>query len=111
LLLYKHHVQSGRAKAARAGEAGRRTRRRIQVTRRQKRSAALIGVFTAGCFFIWIGFDGWTIESLPAHYLGYVVMAIGIAGLFGVNIWHGGPLDLRDDQKPSEAGKTPKQSE
>ncbi len=67
------------------------------MTPRQKRAVALLCIFIAGGFFIWMGFDGWTIDALPAHYLGYLVIALGIAGLLGVNIWYGGPLDPRDD--------------
>lgn len=69
----------------------------------QKRRLTLIGVFIAGAFFVWIGLDGWTIKSLPAHYLGFIVIAIGIAGLLGLNIWYGGPLDLRLDSKPGSS--------
>jgi len=67
------------------------------VTRRQKRAVALICIFLSSAFFIWMGFKGWTIGAVPAHYLGYLVIALGIAGLLGVNIWYGGPLDPRDD--------------
>jgi hypothetical protein len=70
------------------------------MTRRQKRSVSLLGVFLAGGFFIWMGLDGWTIDAMPAHYLGYFAIALGIAGLFGVNIWYGGPLDPRKDPGP-----------
>jgi len=72
------------------------------MTRRQKRAWILVCVFGAGAFFIWMGFDGWTINALPAHYLGYIVMAVGIAALLGVNIWRGGPLDPRDDLQHGE---------
>jgi hypothetical protein len=33
----------------------------------------------------------------PGQYLGYLIVAIGTAGLLGVNIWYGGPLDPRGD--------------
>jgi hypothetical protein len=46
------------------------------MTSGQKRAIAIIGIFGAGAFFIWIGFDGWLISSLPAHYLGYIVLWI-----------------------------------
>lgn len=65
--------------------------------RRQKRAVALIGIFLASGFFIWLGAGGWTIHTVPAHYVGYLVSAIGIAGLLGINIWYGGPLDPRGD--------------
>jgi hypothetical protein len=77
------------------------------MTRRQKRGVALAGVFAASGFFVWSGYAGMTVDSLPAHYLGYVVAAVGVAGTFGVNIWRGGPLDPRNDPKPGEAGGAP----
>lgn len=65
--------------------------------RRQKRAVALVCIFLASGFFIWLGVEGWTIQTVPAHYVGYLVSAIGIAGLLGINIWYGGPLDPRGD--------------
>jgi hypothetical protein len=64
---------------------------------KQKRRLTLAGIFIAAAFFVWMGLDGWTIQSLPAHYVGFIVAAIGLAGALGLNIWHGGPLDLRRD--------------
>jgi hypothetical protein len=69
---------------------------------RHKRRLTLAGIFVAAAFFIWIGLDGWTIQSLPAHYLGFIVATVGLAGALGLNIWHGGPLDLRLDRSESE---------
>jgi hypothetical protein len=34
---------------------------------------------------------------VPAEYAGYFLFAVALAGLAGVNIWHRGPLDPRDD--------------
>jgi hypothetical protein len=76
------------------------------MTQRQKRAVALVGVFAASGFFIWLG-DDWTISSVPAHYVGYIVMAVGIAGLLGINIWYGGPLDPRNDFKPDDTDAPP----
>ncbi len=77
------------------------------MTLRQKRMVALVVVFTAGGFFVWMGLDGWTIDALPAHYLGYIVLGIGAAGLLGANIWYGGPLDLRHDSEQSDKPQSP----
>ena len=65
----------------------------------RKRAISLVGIFAAGGFFIWIGLDGWKISTLPAHYLGFIVLAIGVAGMCGLNIWHGGPLDPKNDSQ------------
>lgn len=72
------------------------------VTLRHKRGAVLGAIFLASGFFIWMGLDGWTISSVPAHYVGCATIAIGVAGLCGVNIWHGGPLDPRNDSESAE---------
>ena len=69
------------------------------MTRKQKRRAVLVGIFVTSAFFIWIGFDGYVIDSCPAQFVGYLVGALGIAGLLGLNIHHGGPLDPRNDPK------------
>ena len=65
--------------------------------RRQKRAVALICIFLSSGFFIWLGLDGWTVKTVPAQYVGYLIIAVGIAGLLGINIWYGGPLDPRGD--------------
>lgn len=72
------------------------------MTRQQKRTIALIFLFLFSGYLIWLGLDGWTIRTMPAHYLGYLLIAFGIAGLLGVNIWYGGPLDPRKDPKVPE---------
>lgn len=69
------------------------------MTLQQKRRLSIVGIFIAAAFFIWIGLDGWLVGAMPAHYLGFIVIGVGIAGLLGMNIWHGGPLDLRLDSK------------
>lgn len=80
-------------------KAGRYTKPGVPENRarRRKRAVALIGIFLASGFFIWLGVEGWTIQTAPAQYVGYLVSAIGIAGLLGINIWYGGPLDPRGD--------------
>jgi hypothetical protein len=66
------------------------------VTQQAKRYLTLVGIFVASGYFVWLG-DGWRIDSVPAPYVGYLVAAIGVAGLLGLNIWVGGPLDKRKD--------------
>ena len=65
----------------------------------RKRAISLFGIFSAGGFFNWIGLDGWKISTLPAHYLGFIVLAIGVAGMCGLNIWYGGSLDPKHDSQ------------
>ena len=40
------------------------------------------------CFF-----REWSINGIYAPYLGYVLIAIGVLALLGVNVFWGGPLD------------------
>jgi hypothetical protein len=36
---------------------------------------------------------GWKINGIYAPYLGYVLIAIGVFALLGVNLFRGGPLE------------------
>jgi hypothetical protein len=72
------------------------------MTQQTKRYLSLIIFFGGAGYFVWLG-DGWRIDSVPAQYVGYIFAAIGVAGLLGLNIWIGGPLDKRKDAE--QAGK------
>jgi hypothetical protein len=77
------------------------------VSQQAKRYLCLVGIFAASGWFVWLG-DEWRISTVPAHYVGYLVAAIGVAGLLGVNIWVGGPLDKKiDADAASKAKSTP----
>jgi hypothetical protein len=52
--------------------------------------------FGAGLLFVWF-WDGWLINGVPARWVGYLFIAIGVLSLFGFNIFRGGPLDKRFD--------------
>ena len=67
------------------------------MVRGQKRRLALVYLFAVAIGLVWFGFAGWTINLLPAQYLGYLIAAFGVAALCGVNIWYNGPLDPRFD--------------
>lgn len=67
------------------------------MTRKQQRAVASAALFLFGLILIWLGEDGWEINAIPAQYLGYIVLAVGLAAAFGVNIWGGGVLDPRRD--------------
>jgi hypothetical protein len=66
------------------------------VTQQTKRYLTLVAIFAFSGWLVWLG-DEWSIRTVPAHYVGYLIAAIGIAGLLGLNIWIGGPLDKRND--------------
>lgn len=68
------------------------------MSRQNWRRASLVFLFDFGGLLVYLGFDGWTFNKvLPTHFAGFFLIASGIAGLFEVNIWHGGPLDPRFD--------------
>lgn len=50
-----------------------------------------------GTLFI-LFFDGWLINGIPAPWLGYVLIAVGLLALMGFNVFRGGPLDKRHDR-------------
>jgi hypothetical protein len=66
------------------------------VSQQAKRYLCLVGIFAFSGWLVWLG-DEWRIRTVPAHYVGYLIAAIGVAGLLGLNIWYGGPLDKRRD--------------
>ena len=75
------------------------------MSRQATRYLCLVVIFAVSGYLIWRG-DEWHIGTTPAHYVGYLIAAIGVAGLLGLNIWWGGPLDKRRDADP--AGKIPR---
>ena len=75
------------------------------MSRQATRYLCLVVIFAVSGYLIWRG-DDWHIGTTPAHYVGYLIAAIGVAGLLGLNIWWGGPLDKRRDADP--AGKIPR---
>lgn len=65
---------------------------------KEKRGLSLAALFILGCFVVWLGFRGWSINHAPAQYIGYALIAVAIAGVLGANIWYGGPLDPRRER-------------
>jgi hypothetical protein len=75
------------------------------MSRQTTRYLCLVVIFAVSGYLIWRGDDS-HIGTTPAHYVGYLIAALGVAGLLGVNIWWGGPLDKRRDADP--AGNIPR---
>jgi hypothetical protein len=67
------------------------------MARTHQRGLSLVFLFALAGGLIWAGYSGWEIDFLPAQYLGYFLAAFAVAGLCGVNVWFGGPLDKRND--------------
>ena len=64
--------------------------------RRIGRRIMTFWAFGAGLVLIW-GFEGWRINGVPASWIGYLCIAIGVLDLLGFNTFRGGPLDKRQD--------------
>jgi hypothetical protein len=51
------------------------------------------------------GYRGWKIDFLPAQYIGFLFVAFGVLGTFGVNIWYKGPIDPRFDPQEDDTNE------
>ena len=65
--------------------------------RQRQRNTFSIFIVGLGIVLIFMGLDGWTIDSIPAYYVGPFFIIFRIVGMFGVNIWKGGILDPDND--------------
>lgn len=65
--------------------------------RRRGRRASLVGFFGLGLGLVYMGREGWALNTIPAEYAGYFLFVAVLLGVCGVNIWLGGPFDLRHD--------------
>ena len=75
------------------------------MSRANARRLTLLFLFGVAAFLISLGEAGWSVNFMPADWVGYILIAFGFAGLCGVNIWAGGPLDRRND--PPEETNSP----
>jgi hypothetical protein len=78
---------------------------KAQRQRARMRNVMLIFIYAASGYFIYMGYKGWLIDSIPAHYLGFLLIGMATLGVFRVNIWFGGPLDLRLDSNKENPPK------
>ncbi len=69
------------------------------MSRRRWRTASLVFLLVAALSLVYIGFHGGVANGfVPAQWIGFLILAFWLAGLLGVNIWYGGPLDPQRDQ-------------
>ena len=68
------------------------------MTRTNQRRISLVAG-TAFSIALILGFfdDVWLFRNLPGKYLGFASLALMVLGVFGINVWIGGPLDMRND--------------
>ena len=66
---------------------------------------AVMGYLIGGSIFCILLGDGRTYYFIPLNYIGYGLTVVASLGLMGVNIWHSGPLDPRNDPENEEDGK------
>jgi len=88
---------------------------------KRRRERFIFLAFLSGCglALVVMGFCGWSINLIPAYYLGAFFLVFALLGLCGVNIWKGGPYDPVHDpidpepqfpaqaKEPSEPGVWP----
>lgn len=69
--------------------------------RRKRRNGRVImscWAIGAGLIFV-LFYDGWLINAVPARWVGYFFIGMGVLELFGLNLFfRGGPLDRRIDR-------------
>ncbi len=75
---------------------------------RQEKGIAIAMILAAGAATIYCGFLGWRAYLVPLQYIGYVLIAIGVAGLAGVNIWVG-PFAIKPDDDKGKEQRGPTQ--
>ena len=65
--------------------------------RKRWRVFATIWALGGGLLLVFLGRD-WLINGLPAPWVGYALIVVSILGVLRVNVFYGGPLDLRLDR-------------
>ncbi|HUT30900.1 MAG TPA: hypothetical protein VMX13_13995 [Sedimentisphaerales bacterium] len=71
--------------------------------RKRWRRLSVVYIICVGVALIYAGYRGWKIDFLPAQYIGFLLLAFGVLGTFGVNIWYKGPIDPRFDPQDGDA--------
>jgi hypothetical protein len=81
-----------------------------EATRKRKMMRRVMTLWALGGGLIFILFGHrWLVNGLPLHWVGYVFLIVGILAIAGVNVFYGGPLDLRLD-RPAPRKQPPQPS-
>jgi hypothetical protein len=73
--------------------------------RKRWRRLSLVYIYCVGFALIYAGYRGWKIDFLPAQYIGFLLVAFGVLGTLGVNIWYKGPIDPRYDPQEDDTNE------
>lgn len=67
-------------------------------TRKRKSGRRFMSFWSIGGGLLFVVFGrGWLVNGIPLYWLGFVIILLGVLGLCGVNVFYGGPLDMRLD--------------
>jgi hypothetical protein len=71
--------------------------------KRKKTRRFMLGwMFVVGWVLV-VFCKSWRFEGMPAWCIGGFLIILGVLGLLGINVFYGGPLDLRLDRKQGES--------
>ncbi len=62
--------------------------RQLLSKRRRWRVISLGFLLVLGLACVFAGHRGWEFESLPAYWLGYLLLVVAVLGAVGVNVWY-----------------------
>jgi hypothetical protein len=83
----------------RSKSSSHQTKEIVVMSRKLRRCFATLFMFAFAGWMIMLGNEGhvFTQSGMPVHYVGFFVGFVGVLATCGVNVWRGGPLDLRYD--------------
>jgi hypothetical protein len=70
--------------------------------RKRGRVFSLVFLWAVALVLCYLGSQGWEWNQIPAHYGGLIFVLFAASERLGVNIWYGGPFDLRLDLDDTE---------
>jgi hypothetical protein len=69
------------------------------MNRKTMRMISIVVMFAFAGWLVYEGLHGMVFarSEMPLHFVGFFIAACAGLGMCGVNIWRGGPLDIRND--------------